>query len=150
MREIKFRGKRVENGEWVYGGVAFYNGDKPHIISGLYPIEICEESLGQFTGLKDRNGNKVYEGDIVYCKTYDNLLWNLDYEDRDNFELFSEEELKGNCKDYFKSEVKFDEGSFYVTDGNTEMYLSAFYGDQRSSYPIHELEIIGNIHENEK
>lgn len=65
MREIKFRGKRVENGEWVYGGVAFYNGDKPHIISGLYPIEITEESLGQFTGLKDKNGVEIYEGSVT-------------------------------------------------------------------------------------
>lgn len=65
QREIKFRGLRTEGKGWVYGGIAFYNGEKPHIISGLYPVEVIPESVSQFTGLKDKNGVEIYEGDTI-------------------------------------------------------------------------------------
>lgn len=69
MREIKFRGKRVYNGEWVYG---YYVCDLlgHHIIeSNGFCYNIIPETVGQFTGLTDKNGTEIFEGDILkYAK----------------------------------------------------------------------------------
>ena len=75
MRQIKFRGKRVDNGEWVYG---FYVID-PQGNNRIYyqPFSKCTSNtyhfvdpatVGQFTGLLDKNGKEIWEGDVAIDK----------------------------------------------------------------------------------
>lgn len=68
MREILFRAKSIATNEWEYGYYAKMH-DVGQIYSGNGSECVHEDSLGQFTGLTDKNGTKIFEGDIV--QTYD-------------------------------------------------------------------------------
>lgn len=138
MREIKFRGKRIDNGEWVYG---YYFIEERDIEDGIIWRDIPQiqqrygdhfqyfdvdlATVGQYTGLKDKNGKEIYEGDIVEAK----------------------DPYKYNSKEIFYTcEVVFTEGAAFMLKHTYENWGTV--GIRYFGLRDMELEVIGNIYEN--
>ena len=136
MREIKFRGKRIWTDEWIYGNLVIDKHGRNHIVPFAYfdedghhlsydddtdtPVFIMQESVGQFTGLHDKNGKEIYEGDIVK------------FEDVSGY--------KDGCASVIWHE---DSCGYYLENDDDNIYDTLY-----DFTPSYQMEIIGNIHEN--
>ncbi len=127
MREIEFRGKQITTGEWLYGDIRHHKDDVCIFMQGSNKGEIVkQETVGQYTGLKDMNGKKIYEGDI--------LRW--EYEDYD-----SDTGWHGRVKK--KCAVTFEYGSFIIPAYPYYIGGCLDFDEQNSAF-----EVIGNIYDN--
>lgn len=140
MREILFRGRNKHSREWEFGcyykQTEFYGDEiEDHVIitsheelsydQSLVCYSVKPETVGQFTGLTDKNGTKIFEGDIVH------VLGNQQVEDWKNV-------------NYIGS-VAFLDAGFCVIDGTIEDHALRRYQLPRIDF---DLEVIGNIHDN--
>ena len=118
MRTIKFRGKSVINDKWLFGYLSCYQEEDPYRFINNKLVD--SETLGQFTGLYDKNGNEIYENDILQLKRdgkeYNPLLV-VYSEVYAGFCMLSENTLNNvvykphrpvnpNCWDEFKDEIE--------------------------------------------
>ena len=131
MRIILFRGKRIDSGEWEYGNCVFTENKVCLIYNQTHSIDLQgftveENSVGQYTGLTDKNGTRVFEGDILkiinkYQSPFDDDT--NEYTDITTDVVHFDDE--GLCFSYGKSPF------LCVVDNVTAEY-----------------EVIGNIHDN--
>lgn len=144
MREIKFRGKRIDNGGWVYGDyfggnifdlivVGIRETDSAHHYLITESYEVNRETVGQYTGLKDKNGAEIYEGDVI------NLINSIGGSTNAVCEF-------GNAKrELYNNLVEITGFYFKLEDGRKTFPIVQNY---LGKHDLEISEVIGNIHDN--
>ena len=139
MREILFRGKRLDDGEWVHGFLTVADSETPNqfVIDYLIPrmscygqTEVDPETVGQYTGLLDKNGKRIFEGDML--KPFDDEIDKMVVEFHHGAFMLC---LYGE-RGYMGEGGWVEEGNY----GVFECEPLSSYGD--------DIEVIGNIHDN--
>ena len=81
-REILFRGKSVNTGEWLFGDIMYYAGSAQiwyQTEDGKWNSIVNPATVGQYTGLTDKNGVKIFEGDILSTSNSNCRIWYVDF-----------------------------------------------------------------------
>lgn len=152
IREVIFRGKRADNGEWVEGDVLQTRYHSGHIeyqimpqtpVSSAYPV--LPETVEQYTGLTDKNGRKIFEGDIVQYNIYDDF-------DCQSVVKFGEYNQDGSAGEYSARKcIGFyvDVDNFTCPDWCEDApdYFPKHFKQQNVLEVARDCQVIGNIHD---
>lgn len=132
MREIEFRGKRVDNGEWVYGSYIYaFDMVHEHCIRCGTTYAVIPETVGQYTGLHDKNGTKIFEGDVVLFS--DEIIADT---------ICGSNRYETEC---YQCDVLWGNGSWFIKQSVDQSEVdNDFLGEVAT-----ECEVIGNIHDKE-